>query len=85
MAESRSCGPKSNPVTVRTLALEDELGRARAVIELLVERLRAMSEVPCVDDWGRHPMRCMPRDPCSFCRARATLEAVEIYMAKGRG
>jgi Lar family restriction alleviation protein len=43
--------------------------RARRCTEL-ERRLSEMAEVPCVKKWGRHPMKCLPKDKCSFCRAR---------------
>jgi hypothetical protein len=42
-------------------------------------RLIATAGVPCVKDasWKRWPMKCLPKDPCSFCRAREALRGVE--------
>lgn len=42
-------------------------------VERLRERLVAISEVPCVRTWGKHPMLCYPKDGCTFCRVRAAL------------
>ena len=44
----------------------------------LRERVLATAEVGCVNSPAgrRWPMRCLPRDPCSFCRARALLESM---------
>lgn len=48
-------------------------------IVLLRDRVVAASEVPCVSAWGRHPMRCFPKDKCTFCRARQALGAREGF------
>jgi hypothetical protein len=42
-------------------------------------RLTATAGVPCVkdDSWKRYPMKCLPKDPCSFCRAREALRGVD--------
>jgi hypothetical protein len=42
-------------------------------------RLVATAGVPCVkdDSWKRHPMKCFPKDPCSFCRARYALRGID--------
>jgi hypothetical protein len=60
--------------------------QARSVLLLLAAehaqfrgRLIATAGVPCVKDasWKRWPMKCLPNDPCSFCRAREALRGVD--------
>lgn len=50
--------------------------RDKAVRErnLLLERIREIAEVPCSTRHGRTPMRCFPRDKCTFCRCRDLLD-----------
>jgi len=54
--------------------------RARLVAERdrLRERVQATADVGCVNSptGRRYPMKCFPKDPCSFCRARTLLETV---------
>ncbi len=47
-------------------------------LERLRERVQATAEVGCVNSPAgrRWPMKCLPRDPCSFCRARVLLESL---------
>jgi hypothetical protein len=48
-------------------------------------RLAATAEVPCVKDasWKRWPMKCFPKDPCSFCRAREALRDTSADPERG--
>ena len=39
----------------------------------LLDRLIEISEVPCVKRWGTTPMKCLPKDRCTFCRTRELL------------
>ena len=61
----------------RNVYLEE---RARLVAERdrLRERVQATADVGCVNSptGRRYPMKCYPKDPCSFCRARALLDAL---------
>lgn len=66
MAWAAARRPDSD-VTPDTMLLLDEFQRLR-------ERVQDIADVPCVDDWGRHPMRCFPLDRCTFCRTRELLE-----------
>lgn len=43
--------------------------------DALEARVMSLAEVPCVR--VPPPMKCFPRDPCSFCRARALLEELD--------
>lgn len=36
----------------------------------MTDRLAQMALVPCAARW-KTPMKCLPTDPCSFCRVRA--------------
>ena len=47
-------------------------------LERLRERVQSTAEVGCVknESWRRWPMKCLPKDPCSFCRARVLLESM---------
>jgi hypothetical protein len=58
--------------------LRAEVLALRAERDALRERVQSEAEVPCVSDasWRRHPMKCFPKDPCSFCRARDCLAKV---------
>jgi hypothetical protein len=48
------------------------------------ERLVAIAEVGCVRTHGRHPMKCLLGDPCSFCRTAALLDALGMRKAGGQ-
>jgi len=47
-----------------------EIERLLARVAAAEERIDQMADVPCVREWGKRPMQCLPKDPCSFCRAR---------------
>jgi hypothetical protein len=50
-------------------------------LELIEKRLREIGEVDCVKLWGRHKMRCLPHDKCTFCRTRDTVAALDQLRA----
>lgn len=43
---------------------------------VLGDRVLATAEVPCAKTWAG-PKHCPKKDPCSFCRARATVAKIE--------
>jgi hypothetical protein len=55
-----------------------EIERLLARVTAAEERIDQMAGVPCVREWGKRPMKCLPNDQCSFCRART-------FMADLRG
>jgi hypothetical protein len=64
--------------------LREWRAEARGVREKLAaaeKRIREIAEVPCVEHPSskRTPMRCFPKDRCTFCRCR---EAVAQFDAK---
>lgn len=64
---------------VTDMEARDVLLRLAAEHAQFKGRLIATAGVPCVKDasWKRHPMKCFPKDPCSFCRAREALRGVD--------
>ena len=63
----------------RCLHVRRLVDNLRLRLEIAERRLREMSEVPCVKhpDTRRWPMKCLPKDPCSFCRAREAVKNLE--------
>ena len=83
--EGGGTDPRSCPVHAYEMGRRHERNvyleeRARLVAERdrLRERVQATADVGCVNSPAgrRYPMKCYPKDPCSFCRARALLDAL---------
>jgi len=55
-----------------------ELVAVTAERDRLRERVQATADVGCVNSPAgrRWPMKCLPRDKCSFCRAADLLESL---------
>jgi len=56
--------------------LPDELRRLRVREARLLERVRAIADIPCATNRGLR-VRCMPGDHCSFCRCRELLAELD--------
>jgi hypothetical protein len=68
----------SEEMMLAAIPVLDAATTALSHVDLLEQRVRATAEAGCVKQNARHPMRCLPRDKCSHCRAADLLSELRL-------